>query len=100
LLHYGLIQKYETRLVRLARDKHSSLFGLFFADALGKQAEVFIPSKPFKPSLLFVGKAKHLPHRETPETCSRWAGGSITRSGWRGLPRTSTLTARMFVSVV
>jgi hypothetical protein len=39
----------ETRLVRLARGKHSSLFCLFFNDE-AKQLQVFVHEKPFQQS--------------------------------------------------
>jgi hypothetical protein len=68
-------------------DFHNKLEFLSLANFHNK-LEVFVPGKPFQPSLVFAGKAaeptqvKHL---------SGFPLSSNTRRGWRGLPETNTL---------
>jgi hypothetical protein len=42
-------------------------------------ARMFVPGKPFKPSLMFVGKATGLPESGAPETCFTWVGSGLSR---------------------
>ncbi len=43
-----------------------------------KQARVFVPCKPLKPSLMFVGKARGLFQSEAPESCFNWVSSGLT----------------------
>ncbi len=45
---------------------------------------VFVPGKPFKPSLVFVGKARSLPYSRAPKRC-------FTQVGLWPYPQTSRL---------
>jgi hypothetical protein len=35
---------------------------------------MFVPGKPFQPSIVFVDKARSLPYRGAPERCITWVG--------------------------
>jgi hypothetical protein len=48
---------------------------------------VFVPCKPFKPSLMFVGKATGLPESGAPERCFAWVGSGLTNKHYTGLER-------------
>ncbi len=56
---------------------------------------MFVPGKLFQPSLLFMGKARSLPQRTTPEKMfhsGRLQPYSQTfRLSWKSLPGTNTL---------
>jgi len=55
---------------------------------------VFVPGKPFQPSLMFVGKARRLPQSGAPERRFTQLGSGLPvniRLGWKGLPGTNTL---------
>jgi hypothetical protein len=48
-------------------------------------AKVFVPDKPFQPSLMFVDKAGSYPS-ESPFRCSMVAIPTTMSQGWKGLP--------------
>jgi hypothetical protein len=71
-------------------DSRACIIKLFTAVIYGfsLQARVFVPGKPFQPSLMFVGEARSLPYG-APEKCFTRVGS--IRLGWQGLPGTNTL---------
>ncbi len=55
---------------------------------------MFVPGKPFQPSLMFVGEARSLPKSRAPERALLGYAAVLpanTRLGWKGLPGTNTL---------
>ncbi len=40
---------------------------------------VFVPGKPFQPSLMFMGEASGLPKSGAPERCFSQVGSTLTR---------------------
>ncbi len=52
---------------------------------------LFVPDKPYQPSLTFVDKARSLSLSGTPDRKSPSSLANI-RLGWKGLPSTNTLT--------
>jgi hypothetical protein len=55
---------------------------------------VFVPVRPFKDSLMFVGKHRRLPKSGEPEGCFIQVGFGLTfknRLDWKGLRGTNTL---------
>ncbi len=58
-------------------------------------ARVFVPGRPFQLSLLFAGKARTYPRVEHLKGVSLVNAAVLhtnNKLGWKGLPRTNTLT--------
>ncbi len=68
----------ETRLVRLARGKYSSLFCLFFSDE-AKQAELFVHEKPFEQSNCYSYMEKTGKACQGENTLAYFASLSLTK---------------------
>ncbi len=72
----GLTRKHQTRLERLARDKHSSLI----RKSVNYGCKKFYGTGPwpFQSSLMFASKAKSLPQSVAPEKCFALVGSDFT----------------------
>ncbi len=48
---------------------------------------MFVPGKPFQPSLMFVGKARSLPKSDAFERCFTLVGSGLNRKHWTRVKR-------------
>ncbi len=95
----GLCCKCYTMLERLARDRRSSLFGLFFTNKEDDSARAFVPDKLFQLKLTFVTMARAHRSKDALLWGSLLASAANVRPSWKGLPKLITLAYLASLSV-